>query len=124
MVSRTTYSTKHTCKHTQKTALDEPLYFDALCSVDVIALSVCGETLCSGWRGWFEVLGIFGKFEALGLLVRLIAEFHQSHSHGQAQTPNQDIENASHVTETQRAGLILWGGGDKVSTHEKDLDAQ
>lgn len=107
---------KHS-KHTQKTALDEPLYFDALCSVDVIALSVCGETLCSGRRSWFEVLGIFGKFEAFGLLVRLIAELHQSHGHSQTQTPHQDIEHACHVTETQRAGFILWGE-DTVSTKE------
>lgn len=55
-------------------------------------------------------------------MVRLIAELHQSHSHGQTQTPHQDIEHTSHVTETQRAGLILQGG-DTVSTEVVYLDA-
>ncbi len=103
-ILRNGITNKHS-KHTE----NEPLYFDALCPVDVIALSVCGETLCGGWRSWFVVLGIFGKFEAFGLLVWFIAELHQSHSHGQTQTPHQDIEHASHVTETQRTGLILQG---------------
>lgn len=38
---------------------------------------------------------------SLGLISRLVAELDEGHQHGQAQPPDQDVEDPSHVTEAQ-----------------------
>lgn len=51
------------------------------------------------------VMGVLGlglglHLHSLGLVARLVAEFDESHQHGQAQAPNEDVEDPRHVAQT------------------------
>lgn len=46
----------------------QPLYLNALGSVDVVAFSVCGKVLGVGRGGRLKVLCRLGQFEPFGLL--------------------------------------------------------
>lgn len=36
-----------------------------------------------------------------------VTEFDQGHEHGEPQASDEDVEDSSHITEAQSAGLIL-----------------
>lgn len=69
------------------------------------------------------VLGLgFGlglHLHSLGLVARLVAEFNEGHQHGQAQAPDEDVEDPRHVAQTEGLGrLVLWPAGRGTKTQK------
>lgn len=42
-----------------------------------------------------------GELHSLGLVSGLVAELDEGHQHGQAQAPDQNVEDPSHITEAE-----------------------
>lgn len=41
---------------------------------------------------------------SLGLVARLVAELDEGNQHGQAQTPDEDVENPRHIAQAEGLG--------------------
>lgn len=58
------------------------------------------------------VMGVLGlglglHLHSLGLVARLVAEFDEGHQHGQAQAPDEDVEDPRHVAQTEGLGRLV-----------------
>lgn len=53
------------------------------------------------------VLGLGLHLHSLGLVARLVAEFDEGHQHGQAQAPDEDVEDPRNVAQTEGLGRLV-----------------
>lgn len=60
------------------------------------------------------VMGVLGRglglglhLHSLGLVARLVAEFDEGHQHGQAQAPDEDVEDPRHVAQAEGLGRLV-----------------
>lgn len=52
-------------------------------------------------------LGSGLHLHSLGLVAGLVAELDEGHQHGQAQAPDEDVEDPGHVAQTQGLGRLV-----------------
>lgn len=95
------------------------LDLNTLCSIHVVAFSVCSVILSVGGRSRLKVLGVLCEFHAFGLCPWFVTELYQSHHHGQPQTSDKYIENACHIAQAQSAGLVLRKMNNAISSWGK-----
>lgn len=53
------------------------------------------------------VLGLGLHLHSLGFVARLVAEFDEGHQHGQAQAPDEDVEDPRNVAQTEGLGRLV-----------------
>lgn len=102
-----------------KTWYTRKIDLNTLCSIHVVAFSVCSVILSVGGRSRLKVLGVLCEFHAFGLCPWFVTEFYQSHHHGQPQTSDKYIENARHIAQAQSAGLVLREMNNVISSWGK-----
>lgn len=76
----------------------------ALARLEAMVGAVCLAGVAGAVMG---VLGLGLHLHSLGLIARLVAEFDEGHQHGQAQAPDEDVEDPRHVAQAEGLGRLV-----------------